>query len=298
MLRRIPRFLRVSVVLAVIAAVALSVFQSWSSSTPGTGGWTQTQWGPLGPADRDLIVRVRQAGLWEQPTGQQAVQMASSPEVKEIGRHISEEHATLDDETRKIADQLGVLLPTSPSAQQQAWMTEISEQTGSEFDRVFVQRLREAHGTVLGLLAQVRAGTRNALVRSFADTGEQFVRRHIGYLEGTGLVNYAALPAPPAPGLLAGAPSGTDLIVPVLVVVAALLAAVGLVVAVRRRPAPSARSAPPVTHAPPMPEPTLLALPGPRAVPPPPGETTGSRRALRPTEATGPRHAIRPRARL
>jgi hypothetical protein len=73
MLRRIPRFLRLSVLVAVLLAVTVSVFQSWSSGTPGTGGWVQTQWGPLGPADRDLLVKVRLAGLWEGPTGQQAV---------------------------------------------------------------------------------------------------------------------------------------------------------------------------------------------------------------------------------
>ena len=85
MLRRIPWFLRVSVLVAVVLAVSLSVFQSWSTGAPGTGGWTQTQWGPLGPADRDLLVKVRLAGLWEAPTGQQADQQASTAQVREVG---------------------------------------------------------------------------------------------------------------------------------------------------------------------------------------------------------------------
>ena len=65
MLRRIPRFLRVSILFVILAAVTLTVYQSWSTGAVGTGGWTQTQWGPLGPADRDLLVKVRQANLWE-----------------------------------------------------------------------------------------------------------------------------------------------------------------------------------------------------------------------------------------
>lgn len=72
MLRRIPRFLRVSILFVILSAVTLTIYQSWSSGAVGTGGWTQTQWGPLGPADRDLLVKVRQANLWEGPTGQQA----------------------------------------------------------------------------------------------------------------------------------------------------------------------------------------------------------------------------------
>jgi predicted outer membrane protein len=234
MLRSIPRLLRRAVVVAVILAVSATVYQSWASGSPGTGGWVQTQWGPLGPADRDLLVKVRLAGLWEQPTGQQAEQQASSPEVKNAGLHISGEHGSLDEEVRKVANQLGVLLPSSPTAQQVAWMNEISQQTGSEYDRMFVQRLREAHGAVLPIIAQVRATTRNELMRQFADTANQYVSRHIKYLEDTGLVDYAALPQS-SPGLLSGGTGPGDLVVPILVFVAALLAAIALFAALRSR---------------------------------------------------------------
>jgi predicted outer membrane protein len=110
MLRRIPRFLRVSIALAIAAAVALTVYQSWATGAVGTGGWTQTQWGPLGPADRDLLVKVRQANLWEGPTSQQATQQASSPAVREVGEHLAAEHADLDVQTRKIAERAAARL--------------------------------------------------------------------------------------------------------------------------------------------------------------------------------------------
>jgi predicted outer membrane protein len=299
MLRRIPRFLRVSVLVAVVLAAAVSVFQSWSSDTPGTGGWTQTQWGPLGPADRDLLAKVRMADLWEVPTGQQAAQQATSPAVREVGQHIASEHATLDADVRSVADKLGVLLPTSPSAQQQAWMQEISAQTGSDYDRTFVQRLRQAHGTVLALVAQVRAGTRNSLIRDFATTANEFVSRHLAYLESTGLVDYSALPAPPSPGLLSGATSWTDLIVPLLVFIAALLAAVGLVLALRRRTASRprrvtvARQAVPVARPAPPVEPAAvpaLAIPAPRASP----EEVSGPHGLAPPAADAPRRRLAP----
>ena len=269
MLRSIPRLLRRAVIVAVILAVSASVYQSWASGSPGTGGWTQTQWGPLGPADRDLLVKVRLAGLWEGPTGQQAETQASSPEVQEAGRKISEEHASLDVDVRKAANQLGVLLPSSPSDQQVGWMNEISRQTGSDYDRVFVQRLRDAHGTVLPIIAQVRATTRNELMRQFAETANAFVSRHIGYLESTGLVDYAALPQA-SPGLLSGGTQTSDLIVPILVFVAALLAAIAAFAAVRSRNAAKRNRVTvpqrsPAPAAAPLAELTAVAaIPGPR----------------------------------
>ncbi len=302
MLRRIPRFLRVSIVLAIVAAVAVTVYQSWQSGVVGTGGWTQTQWGPLGPADRDLLVKVRQANLWEAPTGQQAAQQASSPAVREVGVHLATEHQDLDEQTRKVADQLGVLLPAAPNAQQQGWMAEIAAATGSDYDRIFVQRVRQAHGIVLPLLAQVRVSTRNSLMRDFATVGMQFVNRHIGYLESTGLVDYNALPAAPDPSIFTftGAPGGQDLVMPTLIILCCLIAAAGFIAAFRRKkrsPKLASLLADPPRRAPlptPMPIPELVAIPRPR---PPSRDPHPSLPLVLPVEDTGPRHAVRPRVR-
>lgn len=277
MLRRIPWFLRVSVMVAVVLAVSVTVFQSWSSGTPGTGGWTQTQWGPLGPADRDLLVKVRQAGLWEAPTGQQASQQASTQSVRDLGAFLATQHAQLDIDDRKVADQLGVLLPSAPSVLQQGWMAEISAATGSDYDRIFVQRLRQAHGIVLPVIAQVRSSTRNDLIRQFAEEANDYVARHMQHLEATGLVDYGQLPDPPSPGLLSGDRSFGDLIVPILIFVAALLAAIGLIVGLRRRTRRPVRVvAPLVTGPPPIlgpPSAAIAAIPAPRTA-----ETSGPHR--------------------
>jgi predicted outer membrane protein len=271
MLRRIPRILRGAVVITVLLAVSASVYQSWATGAPGTSGWTQTQWGPLGPADRDLLIKVRLAGLWEGPTGQQAEQMATSAEVREVGRKLAEEHAQLDEEVRSVADQLGVPLPSGPNAQQMAWMAEISSKTGSDYDRTFVQRVREAHGIVLPIISEVRSGTQNDLVRQFADTAATFVTRHHAYLESTGLVDYAALPHH-GPGLLGGGTDMSDLLVPFLVFIAALLAAVALFWGLRNRTSPGRRERitlpqPPISqpgaHLPELA--AVAAIPAPRA---------------------------------
>jgi predicted outer membrane protein len=342
MIRRIPWLLRVSVLVAAVLAISVTVFQSWSSGTPGTNGWTQTKWGPLGPADRDLLVKVRLAGLWEAPTGQQAAQQASTQSVRDLGAFLAKEHAALDVEDRSVADQLGVLLPTQANAQQQGWMQEISAATGADYDRIFVQRLRQAHGIVLPIISEVRVSTRNDLIRQFADTANDFVHRHMEHLEATGLVDYGQLPDPPSPGLLSGDYTAGDLIVPILVFIAALLAAVGLIVSLRKRgkAKPSRAVAPMVTPAAGTPSRAIAAIPPPRETemsgphripavlgvgaaveeattgshrfPPvtPPGESSGSRRAVRPSrydttryentggyeipvDRTGPRHSVR-----
>jgi hypothetical protein len=77
--------------------------------------------------------------------------------------------------------------------------------SGSEFDRVYVDRLRAAHGKIFPAIASVRAGTRNDIVRELAAQSNAFVLTHLTLLESTGMVAYDSLPQPPAPAPAAAA---------------------------------------------------------------------------------------------
>ncbi|WP_030145045.1 DUF4142 domain-containing protein [Spirillospora albida] len=157
------------------------------------GGTVGTRWGRLSALDRQLLVKVRQAGLWEMPAGQQAQQRASSARVKEVGDMIMQQHMTLDADTRVTAQKLGVLLPNEPGNGQKAWLREMSGKFGADFDRTFVHRLREAHGQVFTVIAKVRAQTENSEIRAFAERCLKFVNTHMTLLESTGLVTRQAL---------------------------------------------------------------------------------------------------------
>ncbi|ACY98596.1 hypothetical protein Tcur_3054 [Thermomonospora curvata DSM 43183] len=191
-------------VFLAVAVVAAGAALFMVLSPPGTpldgdsltgvsSGTVQTRWGPLSDQDRELLVSVRRAGLWEAPSGQQAQQRAASPKVKEIGGKIATEHLELDQDVRQVAQQLDVVLPSEPNRDQKQWMAELSALSGEEYDRHFVYRLRAAHGKVFSLIAKVRANTQNSLVRDFSARANAAVLRHMTYLESTGLVDYSAV---------------------------------------------------------------------------------------------------------
>jgi predicted outer membrane protein len=228
MLRRIPRVVRATVVLTVMLAVSVAVVQSWTSGAAGAGGWTQTRFGPLGPADRDLLVQVRLAGLWQGPSSEQAQRQGSDPQVRQVAGRLVGQYADLDQQVRQVADQLGVPLPSRPDEVQVRWMAEISSRSGALYDRTFVQLLRAAQGRMLTAVVDVRTGTRNDKIRAFATVVERFVTRYCTELERTGLVDFAALPTPPSPGLLSGSVDPLDLVLPITVFVASVLAAIGM----------------------------------------------------------------------
>ncbi|MFI1732836.1 DUF4142 domain-containing protein [Streptomyces acidicola] len=193
-----------------IGALAYPVFVSYpqrnaTAAAALTGDTVTTQWGPLTPSDRDLIVRVRLAGLWEGPAGQQALERSSDKVMQEAANHLIVGHADLDKRVRIIAAKLGVELPNQPNAQQQGWLDEMTAASPAEYNQVWANLLRSAHGKIFPDIATVRNSTRNTLVRQLASDANQTVLDHITILEKTGAVDFQKI----AEGSVSGTASPT-----------------------------------------------------------------------------------------
>jgi predicted outer membrane protein len=224
------RVLTIAALAALVPAAAAAAHPK-PGQPGGAGGGADavsTDAGPVGPADIDLLVKVRLAGLWEMPAGQMAATKGASARVRAIGAEISGQHNELDALCRKAAETLGVPLPSQPNADQLGWLAEMERATGAEFDRIFVDRLRAAHGKVFPVIADVRAGTRNDVIRKLAQESNDYVLNHLTLLESTGLVDYTRLPLPPEPvpaarAATGGIKSGVDPIIIWLVLAAAVI---------------------------------------------------------------------------
>lgn len=182
-----------------------------STPPPGSGGTgdevVQTQWGPLGPADRDFLNRVKQAGLWEKPAGEKGrAKRPDQPKILEACKHLIEGHDLLDRVVNRAGVLLGHTLPTEASDEQKGFLAEMDAANGDEFDAVFANRLRAAHGKVYAYAAQIRAGTKNELIRILSTQAMITVFDHMKVLEETGRVDFAGLesPQPLAPPTNAG----------------------------------------------------------------------------------------------
>lgn len=209
------------IITGLTATLLALIFPVWTyADRSGTGvavlnaETVSTSYGPLSAMDRDFVTKVRLAGLWELPAGQEAEQKGTTQAVRTAGQHLVDGHTFLDQRVRDVAGKLGLQLPNEPTAQQRQWLTTLNTAQGVDYDRQFVNITRLAHGKVFALVAQVRATTRNSLVRALADDANTTVLDHIKALEATGFVNWDALaedmamastpplvnsPAPPGP---------------------------------------------------------------------------------------------------
>ncbi|MET7527826.1 DUF4142 domain-containing protein [Streptomyces sp. NPDC005248] len=149
-----------------------------------------TRYGPLTEADRDFVVKVRSAGLWEYPLGELAMQRGTTAAMKEAGAHLVVGHAGLDELCRRIAPELNITLPNQATPQQQQFVATADSKSGKEFDSTAVNIMRVTHGQIFPAIAKIRASTENTLVRQLADLANDTVLDHITVLEKTGLVNF------------------------------------------------------------------------------------------------------------
>ncbi|WP_433304418.1 DUF4142 domain-containing protein [Actinoplanes sp. CA-030573] len=190
---------------AVLAATAVGLFDPGAAlAEPGVPAppnelLSDSGKGAVSAADRDFVVKVRLAGLWEIPAGEMAQQKSKDPRIQNIGRQIAAQHVVLDKLDREAAKKLNIEIPKIPNSDQQGWLGEMRDAQGKEFDQIYIDRLRAAHGKIFPAIATIRASTRNDTVRKLAQRANQFVMTHMTLLESSGIVDFAALPTAPAP---------------------------------------------------------------------------------------------------
>ncbi|WP_055590188.1 DUF4142 domain-containing protein [Streptacidiphilus griseoplanus] len=194
------RLLRMLAVGLVAVIVPLWVYKQGGGSTPVAAqtvasdglpaGTINTAFGPLTPDERVFVTKVRLAGLWELPSGMMAQTHTTNPLVHEAGKHLLDGHRKLDEQTLKIAAQLGMGLPNQPSDQQMGFLQQEQAAQGPAFDQTFAQLLRVQHGLIFQSIAKIRNSTRNTLVRQLADSANNTVLDHITVLERTGVVDF------------------------------------------------------------------------------------------------------------
>ncbi|MER0479961.1 DUF4142 domain-containing protein [Streptomyces sp. Edi2] len=149
--------------------------------------------GAVTELDKTFLTKVPQAGLWEMPAGRLAQTHASSEAVKRAGMHVLDGHSKLDQLVREDSEALNVSIPDQATAEQQGWVGQLKKAHGRAFDQLFVELLRASHGKVFITIGEVRATTKNTLVRRLATQANNTVQDHMDVLEDTGLVTDATL---------------------------------------------------------------------------------------------------------
>ncbi|MEV6606541.1 DUF4142 domain-containing protein [Kutzneria sp. NPDC051319] len=182
--------------LGVTAATAPQ--QQQQQQQPPAAQLTDTKYGPLSAADMKLMNLVQETSIREIELSQWALQRSTNQQVRASAQMIVTQHVELQKEDLAAAAKLGLTLPDRPAPDMQVGIDRMQQENGKTFDVDYTNTLRQAHGEAFILIAQVRADTRNSVVRPLADSANNFIKMHMQVLETTGEVDWGQLPVPDA----------------------------------------------------------------------------------------------------
>jgi putative membrane protein len=101
--------------------------------------------GQLGAADKKFVMNAAKGGMMEVELGKVAAEKASSPDVKQFGQRMVDDHSKANDQLKTLAEQKGVTLPTDLDAKDKAMKDKMSGLSGEQFDKMYMQHMVMDH---------------------------------------------------------------------------------------------------------------------------------------------------------
>jgi putative membrane protein len=123
-------------------------------------------------------------GMEEVELGQLAAQKASSPEVKNFGQHMVDDHSKANDQLKQLATQKGVTLPASMSAAQKQDVNKLSKLSGAAFDSAYVSMMVKDHKKDVAEFQKESKSGKDSDVKSWASTTLPTLEDHLKMVQG------------------------------------------------------------------------------------------------------------------
>jgi putative membrane protein len=111
------------------------------SKAPAAG---QTE-GKLAPADSKFVHEAAIGGMAEVELGKLATDKASSPDVKQFGQRMVDDHSKANDELKTLASSKGVTLPDALDPAHKSTQDRLAKLSGEAFDRAYMRDMVADH---------------------------------------------------------------------------------------------------------------------------------------------------------
>jgi putative membrane protein len=92
----------------------------------------------LTAADRQFVKKAAQGGMAEVELGQLATEKAASPDVKQFGQRMVDDHTKANDQLKQVASDEGVTVPDKLDAKDAATKARLEKLSGKAFDRAYM----------------------------------------------------------------------------------------------------------------------------------------------------------------
>jgi putative membrane protein len=171
---------------APMAPMAHSTMAPAAAPAPATGGMAATTGTTkLSAMDKKFIMKAAQGGMAEVQLAQLAQQKSQDDTVKKFAQQMIDDHTPANAKLTELATAKGDTPPSDLDAMDQKMMTKLQALDGKKFDTAYMKGQLKAHKAMLKLFKdEAKKGTDPDL-KSFADSTEPTVEKHIDMAKGS-----------------------------------------------------------------------------------------------------------------
>jgi putative membrane protein len=151
-----------------------------ATTTGATGGTTSS----MDPADKEFVVKAAQGGQAEVTLGNLAVQKATSPDVKNFGTQMVNDHSKANDELKQLATTKGLTLPTDLGEHQKD-ADELGSKSGKDFDKAYMDMMVKDHEKDVAEFDKQSKNGKDADLKAWATKTLPTLQQHLDMAKST-----------------------------------------------------------------------------------------------------------------
>ena len=127
--------------LMTVAVSAAPLYAAGQASQPKGESMSKTH----SAADQAFVKKAAEGGMAEVELGKLAADKASSPEVKEFGQKMVDDHTKANDQLKSLAQTKNITLPADLTVKDKALLDRLSKLSGPAFDRAYMRAMVSDH---------------------------------------------------------------------------------------------------------------------------------------------------------
>ncbi|MXP50191.1 DUF4142 domain-containing protein [Pantoea sp. Eser] len=171
--------LAVSVLAAMFSAVGVQA-QTTSSAAQNGAAVQNGSSAKLSAGDEKALKDMARANINEIAAAKIALSKAQSSQVKVFAQQMVKDHGDALTKVQTVAQQKGVTLPTEPDAKHKATAAMLEKQSGSAFDKMYMENAGTMdHKMVLSTLQSDASKIKDPDVKALADAHTPVVEQHL-----------------------------------------------------------------------------------------------------------------------
>lgn len=154
-----------------------------NANSPVSNEMTNMKRSALTP-DTEFMTEAAQGGMAEVELGRLAASKAQSPEVKNFGQKMVNDHSKANEELKALAARKNMSLPTALDEKHQALLDKLKGLSGAEFDKAYVEAMVDDHEEDVEAFKDEAENGEDADVKAWAAKTLPTLQSHLEMIKG------------------------------------------------------------------------------------------------------------------